>query len=453
MQLTILGGGGLRTPLFINGLSQARERRLFDRVVLFDNDPERIELLGKLNEYIVHKAGSPFELAYTDNIQEAFTGTDFVFAAIRVGQDRGRVIDETVALNYEVLGQETTGPGGFAMALRTIPVMIEYANALRRYSPNAWFMNFTNPAGIITQALVGTGVRAVGICDSPSGMKRRIAHFLGKKNAEVEVNYFGLNHLGWISDVIVDGQDQLSYLMDHYEELSRIDAEFACFDPSLIRNLGLLPSEYLYYYYSNREATQNILNSGQTRGEQILSLNQSLMATLRELIPTKKYAEAVEVYSETIGIRHQTYMQREFEGHVEGREDRISDEVFSGGYEEVALGVINTVLQKNVTSLILNVANQGTISGLMPDDVVEVSTMVTPNQVRPLSVGNLPQKVAGLVSTVKEYERQTVLAATTGDYNVALGALHGHPLVPSLATAKRILDDYLSKHRTLLPQF
>ncbi|NMP22270.1 6-phospho-beta-glucosidase [Sulfobacillus harzensis] len=453
MQLTILGGGGLRTPLFINGLAHANERQMFDRVVLFDNDTERIELLGRLNQYIVEQAGQPFELVYTDNTKEAFAGTDFVFAAIRVGQDRSRVIDERVALKYDVIGQETTGPGGFAMALRTIPVMIEYGKALKQYAPDAWFMNFTNPAGIITQALSTVDIKAVGICDSPSGMKRRLATFLGKDNRDVEVSYFGLNHLGWISRVLVDGKDQMPYIIDHYEELSANDAEFGCFDPELVRGLGLLPSEYLYYYYSNREAVRNIVSSGQTRGEQIEALNNALMIQLRELMPKKQYASALDAYTRTIGTRHQTYMQREFEGRVEGREDRAGEQVFSGGYEEVALGIISAVLQRDMAQLILNVPNNGAIGGISAGDVVEVPTMVTNNQLRPLAVGPLPPSVAGLVESVKQYERQTVAAATEGDYRLALDALAGHPLVPSFATAKKILDDYLREHGDFLPQF
>lgn len=453
MQLTVLGGGGIRTPLFINGLAHSREHAFFDRVVLYDTDEERVSLLGSLNKFIVEKAGAPFELHATSDIKEALTGTDFVFSAIRVGQDEARVLDESIPLKYGVLGQETVGPGGFAMALRTIPVMRDYAEQMKKYAPEAWLLNFTNPAGIITEALADIGIKTVGICDSPSGLKRRLARFMGVSNHDVDVQYFGLNHLGWMSSVKVQGVEKLGFLLDHYEELRAWDAEFRCFDTDYVRHLGCLPNEYLYYFYSSREALQRVTQSGSSRGRQVQELNRGLFAMLRELIPRGDFSLALEQYQATMGVRNSTYMQRETSGHSEGRAELLSQDVFAGGYEEVALNIIGAFVQKDRRSLILNVPNQGALPYLRNTDVVEVSVEVSTNNIRPLAIGSVPDACQALMLQVKDYERLTIEAAKSGDTRLACIALATHPLVPSLDVARLILKDYLTGHAQYLAQF
>ncbi len=453
MQLTILGGAGVRTPLFMYGLARSPEGRLFDRVVLYDIDEERIALLGALSQYIVKEAGSPFEIKFTTDLVDAVSQADFVFAAIRVGQDQARIIDETVPMRYGILGQETTGPGGFAMALRTIPVMRKYAQVLKTHAPDAWLLNFTNPAGIITQAVADIGVKTVGICDSPSGMKRRLAQFLGVDLSAMEVQYFGLNHLGWISEVWVNGTNQLPYLLDHYEELSAHDAEFGCFDPELVRQLQCLPNEYLQYYYSSRETVDRISQSGSTRGTQIRDLNQPLFRRLAELIPQKRYAEALTAYQQVMDERSQSYMQREISGTADGREDLGQSSAFSGGYEEVALGVISSIIHQKPSTLILNVPNRGALAWMHEDDIVEVSSLVSGNGIRPLAIPAVPEMCVGLMLQVKEYERLTIKAALTGDIGTAQMALAMHPLVGSFDSAKNIVRDYLTSEARYLPQF
>lgn len=453
MQLTLLGGAGLRTPLFINGLAKSRYDVKFDRVVLYDDDEERISLLGPLNQYIVDRAGAPFKLTYTTDIREAVKGSDFVFSAIRVGQDDGRIQDERIALEHGVVGQETTGPGGFAMALRTIPVLVQYAKVIEEVAPNAWLLNFSNPAGMMTQALhQHTNVNVVGICDSPSDLQRRIGHFLGVHHGQLDLEYFGLNHLGWVRRVWNNGKDVLPELIQRYEELSQTSAEFSCFDPDLVRGLGMIPNEYLYYFYYSREAVQHILESRETRGEQIRRLNQILLTQLRVLIPNGRMEEALKVYTETLGTRRNTYMSRESTGEVQSTGEP-EDEVFAGGYEEVALRVIQGLTNRDQVSAIINVPNQGAMPDLLPDDIVELPCSISRNGVRPYSVGAIPDLLKPLVTGVKMYERLTVEAAITGDYETALQALAVHPLVPSYKTAKDILNRYLDVHRAYLPQF
>lgn len=454
MKLTILGGAGLRSPLFINGLVKTRRDVYFDEVVLFDNDEERLALIGKLNEYLVDRADRPFRLKLTSDLREAVSGADFIFSALRVGQDNGRVADERIALDHGVIGQETTGPGGFAMALRTIPVMLEYAKVIRELAPNAWVLNFTNPSGLISQALNDYGkIRMIGICDSPSGMYKRLAHYLGVDADKLQVDYFGLNHLGWARHVWYEGEDKLPQLLANYEDLRQKDSEFGFFDTELIQNIGMLPNEYLYYFYYRKESVANILASGQTRGEQIQQLNDKMMANLRELVPLGDMEKAFNVYLQTIGQRRVTYMSRETSGQVHKQHDREPEDVLMGGYEEMALSVIHGITTGAKSILTINVPNQGAIQGFRDNDVVEIPCVITNKGVNPIAVGEIPDTAHALMQPVKAYERLTVEAAVHGDYQAALNALTVHPLVPSFRVAKSILDEYLKVHHASLPQF
>ncbi len=454
MKLTVLGGGGVRIPLLINGLVAEGPGCPFDTVVLFDIEEDHLTTMGRLGQFLLEEAHSAIDLQYTMDIRHALSGADFVFSAIRVGQNASRVIDERVPLQYDVVGQETTGPGGFAMALRTIPEVLKYAAVIKEVAPKAWLLNFTNPAGLITQALLDHGgVPTIGICDSPEGIQHRIAKFLAVSSDEVELSYVGLNHLGWVTDVQVDGASRLSYLLDHYQDLSRNDAEFAAFDKDLVTRLGMLPNEYLYYYYYADDAVRHVQSVGETRGEQIDHLTQQLYLALHEALASNHVAQAWTQYTQAMGLRSQTYMQREMHATAETRADRMAAEESSAGYAGVALRTAQNILGHRTGPMILNTPNRGAISHLADCDVVEVPTLVTASGLHPLAVGALPQKVEGLLLSVKEYERLTVQAAVAGDYTLALEALAAHPLVPSFTTARKILEGYLKELAPWLPQF
>ena len=274
-------GAGIRTPLLLHGLIKRQEALGLSEITLYDADPGRLHTMGAFARHVAAQGGATFTVTAEPDLATAAKGASFVFCAIRVGQERHRIADERVPLQYGVLGQETTGPGGFAMALRTIPVLLDYARILEAVAPAAWFVNFTNPAGLITQALTQqTSLRVVGICDTPTAMRRSVAAFLGHPESDLLIDYAGLNHLGWIRRVLVQGVDVLPTLIDRYEALAAQDHEWALFDPGLIRALGMLPNEYLYYYYSRDTAVANILASGGTRGEQILGINEPLWQAL-----------------------------------------------------------------------------------------------------------------------------------------------------------------------------
>ena len=450
MRMTLLGTG-VRTPFVLHGLAD-RERELgLTEVVLHDADPARLDIMEALGADLCRSWGAGFAIRSERDLGGALAGSRFVFSAIRVGQEEARALDEELPLKYGVLGQETTGPGGFAMALRTIPAVLDIARMIEQVAPDALLVNFTNPVSIVMQALHDhTAVRAVGICDGPVSMKRSVAELLGAPGNELRVDYFGLNHCGWIHRVQTGGRDRLPEVLDRYEELQGIDKSWRLFEPGFVRSLGMLPMEYLYFYYSREQAVDHIVRSGSTRGRQIASLNAALWPELSERIGAGDLPGARASWERVMDARDETYFARERGEDVPDRVDeRAADraEMFEGeGYEGMATAVMQTAAQRRSSSLILNTANRGAIHGLRDDDVVEVSCLMDEHGPQPLAQGAIPDAARLLLQQVKAYERLTVRAAVEGSYDAALEALLAHPLVGSHPLARSILDDYLSMH-------
>jgi 6-phospho-beta-glucosidase len=451
MKMTLLGSG-VRAPFVLRGLAAAEGDLGVDEVVLFDNDPERLELMTALGAHFVAEWGARFTVHSEPDPEAALAGARFVFSAIRPGQEAARAVDEEVPLKHGVLGQETTGPGGFAMALRTIPAMLEYAHLIEEVAPAALLVNFTNPVGIVMQALHDhSTVRAIGICDGPISMQRSVAGFLGEPREQVHADYFGLNHCGWIHRVLVDGRDRMPELLDRFEELQAFDEQWRLFDPALVRSIGMLPMEYLYFYYYRDEAVAHIRGSGSSRGRQLQALNDALWPQLRTLVDAGDLAGARAAWERAMGERDATYFARE-RGETVQEDDVDDEEVFRGeGYEGVATAVMAAAVQRRKVPLIVNVANGGAIGGLRDDDVVEVTCLADEHGAHPIAQGTMPEAAAALIGQVKLYERHTVDAAVHGSYDSALEALLVHPLVASYPAAKRILDDYVGGLTGLMP--
>ena len=449
-----LVGTGVRTPFVLHGLAQHERDLGLTEVVLHDADHERLDIMSALGAYLCREWGASFVVRGERDARMALAGSRFVFTAIRVGQDRARALDEQLPLKYGVLGQETTGPGGFAMAMRTIPVMLDYARLIAEVAPDAFLVNFTNPVGLIMQALSDhASVRAVGVCDGPVEMQRSVAEFLGIPRDEVHADYFGLNHCGWIHRVMVDGRDRLPEILDRYEELQQADDSWRLFDPELVRTIGILPMEYLYFYYYREQAIEHILGSGSTRGEQIAALNASLWRTLSDLIGAGEFEDARAAWEQALEARGATYFARERGEGVpeEQRPEAHREEISEGdGYEGLATAVLIAATKRRKIPLILNVQNHGAIADLRDTDVVEVTCLTDEHGAHPLAQGSMPDAARALVEPVKAYERLTVEAAVDGSYDAALRALLAHPLVGSYRLAKSILDDYLSAHAEYL---
>jgi len=464
MKLAILGGGGVRIPLFVRGVL-SRPGTSFSEICLFEPDRARRDTIGRLAVEVAAALGHREVVTVTPDVEEAFTGADFVFSAIRVGGDRGRLIDEEVALRRGVVGQETTGPGGCAMALRTIPVVLSYCEALARYAPGAVLINFTNPAGLITQAIsLHATVRAVGVCDTPSGALDRLADFLGADRDEVGFSYGGLNHLGWISSFRVAGRECIGTLLQRYEELQRFDHRFAAFDPDFVRRLGAVPTEYDYYYYEPQRYVEAVAQAGASRGADVLRLNSGLFGDIAKALEAGDVHDAWHAYITQMRIRRASYMRTDMAGEAmpigapAGGPDGDTDDDLGdlgpagggadrpGGYEGVALAVIAALTGRRPASVIVNTRNGASLPFLDPDDVVEVPAHIDGGGVAPLAGGTLPRSARGLVTQVKEYEREVVSAAVTGDAERAALALALHPLVPGVTVAREMMSEYRERH-------
>src|SRR5215467_5399800 len=295
MKLAILGGGGVRIPLFVRGVL-ARPGATFSEICLFEPDQTRRDTIGRLSVAVAGALGHRDVVRVTADAEEAFTGADFVFSAIRVGGDRGRLIDE-------------------AMALRTIPVVLAYCETLARCAPGAVLINFTNPAGLITQAVsLHAAVSAVGVCDTPSSALDRLAEFLGADRGSVAFSYAGLNHLGWISSFRVAGREHIGTLLARYDELQRFDQHFAAFDAGFVRRLGAIPTEYDYYFYEPRRYVEAVAQAGASRGADVLRLNSALLADVAKAFDAGDVHDAWRAYVTQMGIRRARYMRTDMAG-------------------------------------------------------------------------------------------------------------------------------------------
>jgi 6-phospho-beta-glucosidase len=454
MKLTVLGGGGVRIPALVRAVIAGRPTA-FESIDLFEPDPVRRETLGRLSVELAAALGRPGVVSITGDVEEALTDTDYVFSAIRVGGDQGRIIDEQVALRRGLVGQETTGPGGCAMALRTIPVVLDYCETLARVAPNAVLINFTNPAGTITQAISShSGVKAVGVCDTPSGAIRRIGQYLGAEPAHVGYSYGGLNHLGWISSIVVDGEEHIDEILAGYEGLAAFDHRFAAFDPALVRRVGAIPTEYVYYFYDADAYVAGVTHAGASRGQDVARFNEAVLTGIGRGFDGGDVRDAWANYSRVMGARRGSYMRIDVEGKGAYDGDAPAPEAEPletsdggiGGYEGVALQVIDGLSGAKPGRVIVNVRNDSTQPWLDPDDVLETPALIDPSGIRPLAGEALSPPARGLVLQVKAYERAVVDAAVTGDAELAALALSLHPLVPGLSTARALLADYREEH-------
>ena len=427
MKLTIVGGGGFRVPL-VHAALLADE--LIDEVVLLDTDPNRLAVIDRV---LTAQSGPGARLRHrtTTDPKDALAGADFVFSAIRAGGTAGRVLDERIAAQHGVIGQETVGAGGISYALRSIPASLRLARTVAEVAPAAWLINFTNPAGMVTEALSAVHPRVIGICDSPIALARRAMATLALDPARTEVDYVGLNHLGWLTGLRTDGIDRLPELIADPAKLASFE-EGRLFGPELIGDLGALPNEYLHWFYFRREA----LAAGGTGRGAFLADQQ---ARFYDCCPAEPSA-ALAAWNTTRLEREQTYGAANRE--AAGGFDRAETDLVSGGYEGVALAIMRAIARNEPATLILNAPNGGRLAELPDDAVIEASCRVDGDGVHPLPLGPLPSYARGLVTTVKQVERWTIEAATTGSARAARLALTHHPLVDSAAVAEALLTDY-----------
>ncbi|MGW2492447.1 6-phospho-beta-glucosidase [Streptomyces sp. NPDC001606] len=438
MRLTILGGGGFRVPLVYGALLTDRGEGRITEVVLHDLDDRRLYAVSRvLHEQAAGLPDAPRVTATTD-LDEALVGADFVFSAIRVGGLEGRANDERVALAHGVLGQETVGAGGIAYGLRTVPVAVDIARRVARLAPDAWVINFTNPSGLVTEAMSRyLGDRVIGICDSPVGLGRRIARVLGADPAAAYVDYVGLNHLGWVRGLRVAGRDELPRLLADPALLGSFE-EGRLFGADWLQSLGAIPNEYLHYYYFTRDTVRAYQEAEQTRGA-FLHHQQARFYTEAGA----PGGSALRAWDRTRAEREATYMAENRESAGAG--EREADDL-SGGYEKVALALMRAIARNERATLILNVRNRSTLAVLDADAVIEVPCLVDASGAQPLAAAPLPGHATGLVCAVKAVEREVLAAAESGSRATAVKAFALHPLVDSVTVARRLVEDYIEVH-------
>ncbi|NTV79754.1 MAG: glycoside hydrolase, partial [Clostridiales bacterium] len=385
-----------------------------------------------------------------DNPVAAITGADYIVTTLRVGGDHSRVMDETIALENGVIGQETTGVGGFSMAVRTIPVLKEYCELIKKHAPNAWIFNFTNPSGLVTQALRSAGYdKIIGICDAPSSTKFRMAHYLMVDEKDLYVEFAGLNHLSWIRSVKKYGEEILPQLLEDDAFLENIQ-EFSMFDSQILRQLGYLPNEYLYYYYHREKALENIIKAGATRGKTIEEVNQKMMEELKAMDMDKDPEGALQIFLYYMEVREHSYMSIET-----GSDKKV--EIVKGnlsvpdgmGYAGVMLDCIEGLQSEEGTHLVLSVENNGCISCLEDKDVIEVTCKVSKSGIVPVAIENMPQHCNLLIQNIKLYEKLTVEAVNEKSKDKAILALTLHPLINSYSLAKKLVENYSKAYGNL----
>jgi 6-phospho-beta-glucosidase len=433
MRLTILGGGGFRVPLVYGALLRDHGHPRVDEVTLYDVDADRLEAVRHVLEQMAVGARDAPRVRVGTELEAALAGTDFVFSAIRVGGLEGRTRDEHVALDLGVLGQETTGPGGVAYGLRTVPEAVRIAEAVVRVAPQAWVINFTNPAGMVTEAMQAVlGARVVGICDSPIALARRAATALGLDPLRTRPDYVGLNHLGWLRGLVHDGEDVLPGLLADESALRGIE-EARLFGPAWVQALGALPNEYLYYYYFARDALASIRAVRDTRGDYLLRQQRAFYEAVAA-DPARAYQQWQKVRAE----RDASYMA-EVRSEDEGRD---AGDLAGGGYEGVALAFMAAAMRGTPTTMILNVANGTTLTGLPADGVVEVPCHVDAAGAVALATRAPDPHQLGLMAQVKAVEQLTIRAARSRDVGLATTAFALHPLVDSVTVARRLVRGY-----------
>ncbi|MFN8421129.1 MAG: 6-phospho-beta-glucosidase [Anaerolineae bacterium] len=454
MKLTIIGGAGVRTPRLIPSLARRAQQLGLEEVWLMDQQPEKLQLIGGLCQQLAEQNKATFKLILSTDARAAISGAQHIITSIRPGLEQGRATDERICFNHGILGQETTGAAGFAMAMRSIPAILDYARLVAEIgAPQAWIYNFTNPAGLVAQALHDAGIeRIIGICDSANGAQHAVSRFLHIPLKRVAHEVYGLNHLSWTRSVRVDpdaenkgGEEVLPSLL--HDEAFIQSTHMSMFAPGLRDWQRSFLNEYLHYYYHRDEALAALLHKSETRGEEVIRLTGELLDKLRAAAPS----EMMTIYQQVMGRRGATYM-----AHARGGVDRVKMEAVGDdeeGYASVALGCVEAIETNTPHYTGLNVPNNGAIPGMQDDDVVEISCWIDQRGVRPIPVREVPQHQYLLMRDVKQYERLAAQAILQRSRDLAVQALAVHPLIGSYPLAQSLVGEFIAAHQDLIGEW
>lgn len=467
-KLSLIGGGSVRTYYFIESLMKFCREMDISQVAVMDNNGEKLRYFGGIAKYLCESTDSGLEVILTEDPVQALTDADYVVTTVRVGEDAARTVDERTALNLGVIGQETTGAGGFSYAIRTIPTMIEYMKLIRRVAkPNAPVFNFTNPSGLVTQALYDAGFdNIIGICDNATGIKIDVAEALRVNASDLMVKVYGLNHLSWANRVEIGGVDILPRLMRNDNFVQGFH-QFAYFDRNLVRHLGQIPNGYLYYFYHREKALRNLEKAPESRGEFIRRNNEAMMAELRRHDIEKEPQVCMDIYRDFMHRREGSYMSIELgeQVHVppvdveslgirELLGNRPVTEVYEG-YAGVVFNYIDAVKYDRGIDLAISVPNNGAIPGMEKDDVVEITCTIDHRGAVPMQFTKeeIDPSAFALMKTIKRYEKLTVEAVARKDKAAAIEALTIHPLVQDYDLAVKLVEAYCKANEPWIGQW
>ncbi|RSK53238.1 6-phospho-beta-glucosidase [Bacillus canaveralius] len=432
IKIVTIGGGSSYTPELVEGFIKRYDELPIRELWLVDipAGQEKLNIVGNLAKRMVEKAGLPIDVHLTLDRREALKDADFVTTQFRVGLLDARIKDERIPLKYNVIGQETNGPGGLFKGLRTIPVILDICKDIEELCPNAWLVNFTNPAGMVTEAVLRYSniTKVVGLCNVPVGIKMRTAEMLDIDPERLHIDFAGLNHMVFGLNVYVDGvsvlDDVISKMANPGNSMTMNNIKAIDWEPDFLKGLRAIPCPYHRYYYKTSDMLADELRAANEEGT-------------RAEVVKKLEAELFELYKdENLNIKPPQLEKR-------------------GGayYSDAACSLINSIYNDKRDIQPVNTRNNGAIASIPEDSAVELNCIITKEGPKPISVGDLPVAVRGLVQEIKSFERVAAEAAVTGDYNTALLAMTINPLVPSDKIAKQILDEMLEAHKEHLPQF
>jgi 6-phospho-beta-glucosidase len=428
LKIAVIGGGSSYTPELVEGILKRKNELLVSELWLVDIEEgkQKLDIIEALTKRMIKKSGLDIKVYSTLNRREAIQNADFVITQFRVGGLKAREKDELIPLKYDVIGQETTGPGGFAKAMRTIPVILDICRDIEELAPDAWLVNFTNPAGIITEAVkTHSNVKVLGLCNIPLCTKMDIAKLLKVDSKRVKADFVGLNHMNFITNVYLDGYSILDEIIKKYSDSEYHDQVEAIsdivWDIDFINSLGMLTSPYHRYYYITKTMLEEEKESVRTNGSRAMQV-QRLEKSLFELYK-----------DENLDVKPK---------ELEGR----------GGayYSDAAISLISAIYNDKNEIHTINVLNNGTITNVPSDAIIEANCIVGRNGAEPIHIGAANTKIAGLINYVKAYEKLTIKAAVSGSYDDALMAINANPLVNEYSDAKAILDELLIAHRPYL---
>ena len=421
INVTVIGSGSTYCPELVDGFLQRQDSLKLKRLVLMDIDERKRTIVGDLCVRMIRNAGIDCEVVMTDNLDEALQGADFVVTQIRVGKLHCRYLDEQIPVKYDLIGQETTGIGGFFKALRTIPVIGNICKKIEEICPDAWLINFTNPSGIVTDyVLNNTKVKCIGLCNVPIDMIDDAKEAVGE---DADITYLGLNHLSWITSVMKDGEEKLYDLFDEgYAPKVMANIKDDGFDIGCLKAVGGIPSSYLQYYYCRDAKLDHLMTDEKSRAQICMEIEEDLLKLYQnEEIVTKP---------------------------------ALLDKRGGHKYSLAACSLIDSIANDKNDVHVVNILNKGTLPFMNDDDVVEIAAQIGADGAKPVPVRKTwSRHMEGLMKVVKEYEKYTVIAARDGDDDAAMNALMIHPLVGDYKRAHACYYEMKQAHMDFLPQF